>query len=208
MAGKDFCSDPMFIESHRLAEFNPRGTDVSVILDLMIHDIDIILSTVHSNINRVSASGVAVVSDTPDIANARIEFDNGCVANLTASRISMKNMRKTRFCQKDAYISIDFLDKKVEVLRLKSISQKDLEKDPFAVTLDLGKDKGLKQIYYDNPSIDPNNAIKMELEEFALSITNDTIPKVNVDDGYRALDLAHKIIQQINNSTDLVGNIA
>ena len=120
IAARPYCKHPMFIESHRLAQFNPRGTDVSVVLDLMIHDIDIILSMVNSNVKQISASGVAVVSDTPDIANARIEFDNGCVANLTSSRISMKNMRKSRFFQKDAYISVDFLDKVCEVVKMKN----------------------------------------------------------------------------------------
>ncbi|HAB28202.1 MAG TPA: oxidoreductase, partial [Xanthomarina gelatinilytica] len=112
LAVKDQIVNPMFIETHRLAEFNPRGTDVPVVLDLMIHDIDIILSVVKSKVKNVYASGVSVISDTPDIANARLEFENGCVANLTASRISLKNMRKSRFFQKDAYISVDFLEKK------------------------------------------------------------------------------------------------
>ena len=111
IAAQPYFNNPMFIETHRLAQFNPRGTDVPVVLDLMIHDLDIVLSTIKSNIKKINASGVSVVSDSPDIANARIEFDNGCVANLTASRISMKNMRKSRFFQKDAYISIDFLSK-------------------------------------------------------------------------------------------------
>lgn len=193
IAGKSFCSSPMFIETHRLAQFNPRGTDVSVVLDLMIHDIDIILSVVKSTIKRISASGVAVVSDSPDICNARIEFDNGCVANLTASRISMKNMRKSRFFQKDAYISIDFLDKKVDVIRLKNIFG---EADPLAVTIDLGS-KGSKQIYFENPSVSQTNAIKMELETFADSITNGTTPLVSIDDGYKALDVAYKIIEKM-----------
>lgn len=193
IAGKSFCSNPMFIETHRLAQFNPRGTDVSVVLDLMIHDIDIILSVVKSNIKRISASGVAVVSDSPDICNARIEFDNGCVANLTASRISMKNMRKSRFFQKDAYISIDFLDKKVDVIRLKNIVG---EADPLAVTIDLGS-KGSKQIYFENPTISPTNAIKMELETFADSIISNTTPLVSIDDGYKALDVAYKIIDKM-----------
>ena len=121
LAAEPYFNKPMFIETHRLAQFNPRGTDVPVILDLMIHDIDIILSVVKSNIRKISASGVAVVSDTPDIANARIEFDNGCVANLTASRISIKNMRKSRFFQRDAYISVDFLNKEVEVVRIRDL---------------------------------------------------------------------------------------
>ena len=117
IAVKNEISSPMFIETHRLSEFNPRGTDVPVVLDLMIHDIDIILSVVNSQVKNISASGVSVISETPDIANARIEFENGCIANLTASRISMKNMRKSRFFQKDAYISVDFLKKKPRSLK-------------------------------------------------------------------------------------------
>lgn len=194
IAAREYCSNPMFIETHRLAQFNPRGTDVSVVLDLMIHDIDIILSVVKSNIKRISASGVAVVSDSPDIANARIEFDSGCVANLTSSRISMKNMRKSRFFQQDAYISIDFLDKKVDVIRLKNISG---EVDPLAVTIDLGNGKGSKQIYFENPKTEAINAIKMELETFAESIKNNTTPLVSIDDGYKALDVAYRIIEKM-----------
>ncbi len=194
LAAREYCSSPMFIETHRLAQFNPRGTDVSVVLDLMIHDIDVILSVVKSNIKRISASGVAVVSDSPDIANARIEFDNGCVANLTASRISMKNMRKSRFFQKDAYISVDFLDKKVDVIRLKNIEG---EADPLAVTIDLGNGKGSKQIYFENPKTQSTNAIKMELEMFADSINNNTTPIVSADDGYKALDVAYRIIEKM-----------
>ncbi|MGN9422016.1 Gfo/Idh/MocA family protein, partial [Enterococcus faecium] len=112
LAIKDIPLNPMFIEVHRLAQFNPRGTEVSVILDLMIHDIDIILSLVKSDVKSIAASGVNVMTETPDIANVRIEFNNGCVANLTSSRISMKKMRKMRLFQKDAYIGIDFLEKK------------------------------------------------------------------------------------------------
>ncbi|MDP1747302.1 MAG: gfo/Idh/MocA family oxidoreductase, partial [Bacteroidota bacterium] len=182
-------------ETHRLAQFNPRGTDVSVVLDLMIHDIDIILSVVKSNIKRISASGVAVVSDSPDIANARIEFDNGCVANLTASRISMKNMRKSRFFQKDAYVSVDFLDKKVEIIKIINVQKG--EEDPLAVTIELGNDKGSKQIYFESPTILPSNAIKMELEAFADSIISNTTPLVSIDDGYKALDVAYKIIEKM-----------
>ena len=111
--------NPMFIEVHRLAQFNPRGTEVSVILDLMIHDIDIILHLVKSDVKNIYANGVAVMTDTPDIANVRIEFNNGCVANLTSSRISMKKMRKIRLFQKDAYIGIDFLEKKTDIIKLK-----------------------------------------------------------------------------------------
>ncbi|MFA6924972.1 MAG: Gfo/Idh/MocA family oxidoreductase [Bacteroidales bacterium] len=198
IAAKPYCLHPMFIESHRLAQFNPRGTDVSVILDLMIHDIDIVLSVVNSNIKKVSVSGVAVVSETPDIANARIEFDNGCVANLTASRISLKNMRKTRFFQRDAYISVDFLDKETKIFRLKNIEEG--IGNPFAMTIDLGNDKGKKIIYYDSPEINPINAIKTELEAFLDCIVKNTQPQISVVDGFKALEVAHKIIDKLNYS--------
>ena len=195
-AAKDYCNQPMFIESHRLAEFNPRGTDVPVVLDLMIHDIDIILSIVKSNIQKISASGVAVVSDTPDIANARIEFDNGCVANITASRMSLKKMRKTRIFQKDAYIAVDFLEKQTEIIRLKNIKPSQ-EQDPLAIMLDLGKGKQKKQIYFENPSIEENNAIKDELKSFADAINNNKPPIVTIEDGYRALEVAHFILAKM-----------
>ncbi len=194
-AVQSFITNPMFIETHRLAQFNPRGTDVPVILDLMIHDIDIVLSIVKANVRKISASGVAVVSDTPDIANARIEFDNGCVANLTASRISMKNMRKTRIFQRDAYIAVDFLKKESEVVRMKSVNPDD--NDPFAVIIDLGKDKGSKQIFFEKPEIIQTNAIKTELETFYHAINDNTTPLVTIYDGYNALDIAYKIIEKI-----------
>ena len=184
----------MFIETHRLAQFNPRGTDVPVVLDLMIHDIDIVLSVVNSNLKKVSASGVAIVSDTPDIANARLEFDNGCVANLTASRISMKNMRKSRFFQKDAYISVDFLEKKVEVIKIKDVAAN--TDDPFALIIELGN-KSKKQILIEKPEIHPINAIKTELESFYEAIVNDTIPPVTINDGYLALEVAYKVLEKI-----------
>lgn len=192
---------PMFIETHRLAEFNPRGTDVSVVLDLMIHDIDIILSTVRTSVRRVSASGVAVISDTPDIANARIEFANGCVANLTASRISMKNMRKSRFFQRDAYISVDFLDKKVEVVRMSDVEG---EIDPLAMVIEPGPDKPKKQIWFENPKVEESNAIKMELEAFAHAIETGTAPPVTVDDGALALEVAYEVLNQLNHTANLM----
>lgn len=197
IAAKPFFTQPMFIETHRLAQFNPRGTDVPVILDLMIHDIDIVLSVVRSNIRKINASGVPVVSDTPDIANARLEFDNGCVANLTASRISMKNMRKSRFFQSDAYISIDFLDKTAEILRLENVPDPD-KADPLAMLIDLGKGKGTKQIIFEKPEIKPVNAIKTELESFAHAIKNNKTPQVSIEDGYAALDVAYKIMDKMN----------
>ncbi|MFD1063621.1 Gfo/Idh/MocA family protein [Winogradskyella litorisediminis] len=184
--------NPMFIETHRLAEFNPRGTDVPVVLDLMIHDIDIILSVVNSPVKHISASGVSVISETPDIANARIEFKNGCVANLTASRISLKNMRKTRFFQKDAYISVDFLEKKCEVVKMK-----DAPENPGDFDMILQNAEGIKkQIYFDNPEIENNNAILDELETFADAINNDTKPVVTLHDGTEALRVANMIINQ------------
>jgi len=192
IAIKDQIKNPMFIETHRLAEFNPRGTDVPVVLDLMIHDIDIILSVVDAPVKSVSASGVSVISDTPDIANARIEFKNGCVANLTASRISLKNMRKTRFFQKDAYISVDFLEKKCEVVKMK-----DAPENPGDFDMILQNAEGVKkQIYFDNPEIENNNAIQDELETFADAINNNTKPVVTLHDGTEALRVATMIINQ------------
>jgi len=193
-AAKNAIAQPLFIEGHRLAQFNPRGTDVSVVLDLMIHDLDIVLSSVKANILRISASGVAVISDTPDIANARIEFDNGCVANLTASRISMKNMRKIRFFQKDAYISVDFLEKEAEIIRMRDVLG---EPDPFSINIDLGPGKGTKEILMDKPVVNPGNAIRDELASFADSIMNKTEPEVTVEHGYAALEAAHQILEKI-----------
>ena len=186
-------TDPKFIETHRLAEFNPRGTDVSVVLDLMIHDIDIILSVVKSPIKNIEASGVAVISETPDISNARIEFENGCVANLTASRISLKKMRKSRFFQKNAYISVDFLDKKVEVVKIKNAQK---EFNDFSLLLSNAEGKK-KQIYFENPEIIERNAIQDELEHFAEAIKMKKNPNISLKDGAKALEIAHKIISCI-----------
>ncbi len=190
IAVKELIDSPMFIETHRLAEFNPRGTDVPVVLDLMIHDIDIILSVVNSSVKSIHASGVSVISETPDIANARIEFENGCVANLTASRISMKNMRKSRFFQKDAYISVDFLEKKSEVVKMKDVPE---NPDEFAMILQ-NAEGVKKQIYFENPTIANNNAILDELETFADAITSETSPIVTLKHGTDALRVAQQII--------------
>ncbi|MDO9512135.1 MAG: Gfo/Idh/MocA family oxidoreductase [Bacteroidales bacterium] len=196
LAARPFFDNPMFIETHRLAQFNPRGTDVPVILDLMIHDIDIILSVVKSDIKRISASGIAVISDTPDIANARLEFDNGCVANLTASRISLKNMRKSRFFQRNAYISVDFLTKEAEIVSIHDVNSDNV--DPMAMILDMGEGKSKKRFEFQKPHIEPINAIKTELECFAKAIINDEEPSVTIMDGYQALDVAYKIIEKLN----------
>ncbi len=193
IATKPFIDDPMFIEIHRLAEFNPRGTDVSVVLDLMIHDLDILLSLVKSEVKSIHASGVAVVSKTPDIANARIEFENGCVANLTTSRISMKAMRKSRFFQRDAYISVDFLEKKAEVIRMKEAPE-----NPSAFDMIIENAEGEKnQILFEYPNIQPNNAILDELESFADAITQDKNVEVSLQDGTEALKVALKILNLI-----------
>lgn len=194
LATMPYLDNPMFVEAHRLAFFNPRGTDVPVILDLMIHDIDIVLSVIQSPVKRINASGVAVVSDTPDIANARIEFNNGCVANLTASRISLKNMRKARFFQKDSYIAVDFLNKQSEIIRMKEAPE---TPGPFSMILDLGKDKSKKEILVEKPDIKPINAIQTELETFYESIVNDTQPLVTIEDGYNSLDVAYRIMEKI-----------
>lgn len=195
IATKNMIENPMFIETHRLAEFNPRGTDVPVVLDLMIHDIDVILSVVKSKVKKINASGVSVISDSPDIANARIEFENGCIANLTSSRISMKNMRKSRFFQKDAYISVDFLDKVCEVVKMK-----DAPETPGDFDMILQNAEGVKkQIYFANPEVSPNNAILDELETFADAINNNTRPIVTLEDGTEALRVAYQIIESYKN---------
>ena len=197
LALKELNLNPMFIEVHRLAQFNPRGTEVSVILDLMIHDIDIILSLVKSDVKSISASGVAVMTDTPDIANVRIEFNNGCVANLTSSRISMKKMRKVRLFQKDAYIGIDLLEKKTEIIKLKQ------PEDVDVFSFDIETPNGKKTIAIANPSIEPLNAIKLELESFVDAIINNKPTVVSEIDGYLAMEVAHKILDKINNTSIL-----
>nr|WP_299068795.1 Gfo/Idh/MocA family oxidoreductase [uncultured Allomuricauda sp.] len=191
IAVRDTIENPMFIETHRLAEFNPRGTDVPVVLDLMIHDIDVILSVVKSEVKQINASGVSVVSKSPDIANARIEFENGCVANLTSSRISLKNMRKSRFFQQDAYISVDFLEKKVEVVKMKDAPEKPGDFDMILQNAEGDK----KQIYFENPDIETNNAILEELETFANAINTNTEPVVTLKQGTQALRVALQIIE-------------
>jgi predicted dehydrogenase len=187
--------NPMFIEVHRLASFNPRGTEVSVILDLMIHDIDIILHIVKSEVKNIYASGVAVLTETPDIANVRIEFNNGCVANLTSSRISMKKMRKMRIFQKDAYIGIDFLNKKTEVISLQDGEGED------SFSFDIETNNGKKTISVINPAVPEVNAIRAELEKFLWSVTNNMPTVVSEVDGFRAMDVAHQIFQKIKHNS-------
>ena len=197
LAIKKLPLNPMFIEVHRLAQFNPRGTEVSVIMDLMIHDIDIILSLVKSDVKNISASGVAVITDTPDIANVRIEFNNGCVANLTSSRISMKKMRKMRLFQKDAYIGVDFLEKKTEIIKLK---QPD---DQHVFSFDIETQQGKKTIAIATPSIEATNAMKTELEAFVYAINHQQPTIVSEIDGFLAMEVGHRILDKINNTSIL-----
>ncbi len=195
IAAQGAFNNPMFIETHRLAQFNPRGTDVSVVLDLMIHDLDIVLNMVKSEVKSVSANGVAVASENPDICNARLEFENGCVANLTASRISMKNMRKTRLFQKDAYISIDFLAKECEVVRMKDIDPDN--ENPYSMVIDVDTNGNKKEIQFEKLEVIENNAIKEELISFYHAIKQDETPIVSLSDGTKALELAYQIAESI-----------
>ena len=196
-AALPYLKNPMFIETHRLAQFNPRGTDVPVVLDLMIHDIDIILSVVKSRVKNIAASGVSVVSESHDITNARLEFENGCVANLTASRISLKNMRKSRFFQKDTYISVDFLTKELEVVSIEDIPG---EPDPFDIILEIGKENKRKKILIDKPELAEVNAIKEELIAFHDAIINKKHPIVSVEDGFSAMEVAYGILSKLEKS--------
>lgn len=193
LAMKNYLESPRFIETHRLAEFNPRGTDVPVVLDLMIHDLDIILSIVQSEVKEIHSNGVSVISETPDIANVRLVFQNGCVANITTSRISMKNMRKMRIFQKDAYMSVDFLNKKSEIIRMQEATEENT--DDFSMMLE-NAEKQKKKIWFEYPEIKENNAILDELESFASAIANNTPIAVSLEDGAKALSLASEIIKK------------
>ena len=185
--------NPLFIEAHRLSNYPARGTDVSVVLDLMIHDIDIILSIVKSKVSNVFANGTKIISSTPDIANARIEFENGCVANLTASRISLKKMRKMRIFQSDSYVSIDFDNCKSEIVSIVDYN----DNDKYAMTIHNsdGVEKEIKIKSLDNLS---KNSIIEEHNDFANSINNKLKPKVTFETGKNALELAFKILRKID----------
>ncbi|MDR1792807.1 MAG: Gfo/Idh/MocA family oxidoreductase [Bacteroidales bacterium] len=198
LAAKPYFNNPLFVEAHRLSEFNPRGTDVSVVLDLMIHDIDLILSMIHSPVKHISASGVAVVSQMPDIANARIEFENGATANLTASRIALKKMRKMRIFQPGVYLTMDFIAKEACIMQIKDYQPSD-DNDWLPLIIDLGENKGKKRIFIETPKNEPVNAIEMELSLFIDSILNNTTPVVSATDGHNALQIATKIMEQLQN---------
>lgn len=191
----DMPVNPVFIEGHRLAEFNPRGTDVSVVLDLMIHDIDLILTLVKSKVKQVHANGVKVLSNSPDICNARIEFENGCVVNLTASRISVKQMRKLRIFQKNAYISLDFLERKSEIFRLYDPETEEIP--DYNDLLDLDTPNGVKKLRFIKPSPPKVNAILKELETFYHTINEDMEPLVGIEAACDAMELAHLILRQV-----------
>ena len=190
---REFIKNPKFIESHRLSDFNPRGTDVSVIMDLMIHDIDIILTINKSKVKKIDASGVSIISSTPDIANARIEFEDGCIANLTSSRISLKKMRKTRIFQEDAYISINFLEKEFQVVKIRDKHKGDAESS-LIVKNNLGEEK---IIFFENPDVKSINSIEAELNDFYKSIKFKSDSKVSLNDGLKALEVAEEIMRQL-----------
>jgi predicted dehydrogenase len=191
--------EPMFVESHRLAQFNPRGTDVGVVHDLMIHDIDLILSFVHSSVSRVEANGVAVVSDSVDIANARLQFDNGCVANVTASRISQRKMRKMRLFQRNGYISIDFLEGLAEVFRL--VGPDEPNSKGTMMLGEIGSGKHKRTIVYEQPKVKEINPLQYELELFMQSVRTGSRPLVSGEDGRNALEVAHIIMKKIDEQT-------
>lgn len=197
-AALPFGLEPKFIEGHRLSTYNPRGTDVSVVLDLMIHDLDIILSLIKAPVRAVSASGVPVISETPDIANARIEFENGAVANLTASRVSLKKMRKMRMFQPKAYITIDFLDREIQHIGIQELADHQEPSDALLSTvLDPGDGKPRKEVIMQVPAVPEGNAIRTELEAFHEAVRQKTPPPVTLEDGYRSLKLAHRILETI-----------
>jgi len=193
---------PMFIEGHRLAQFNPRGTDVSVVHDLMIHDLDIVRELIPGDIVSIQANGVSVVSDQHDICNARITFDNGAVANLTASRISLKSMRKLRLFQRDAYMSIDFLEKEAELVRMYDTQPEDMEGMVLPVAFN-GSTKWIQRL---NPEVPVINAIQTELQRFATAILLDEVPDVTIDDGIASLEAVEKILEAIDASTLQIRN--
>ncbi|MBI2722874.1 MAG: Gfo/Idh/MocA family oxidoreductase [Bacteroidetes bacterium] len=192
IAALPYLNNPMFIEIHRLAQYNARGTDVSVVLDLMMHDLDLVLSIVKGNVKKISASGMALVSASPDIISARVEFDNGCVANITTNRMALKNSRKFRVFTDKNFVSINLLDKITEVIRLKNAS-------PNSTNMLVEPVKGMpkKEIVFEHPIILPTNAINEELNAFYYSITNNKPSKVSIEDSIKVMELAFEIESKI-----------
>lgn len=198
---KNYIKNPLFIEVHRLAMYNPRGTDVSVTLDLMIHDLDLIFNINPQKLKNIYANGIEIVSPTTDIANVRLEFENGSVANITTSRLSLKNMRKFRVFQKDAYISLDLLDKKSEIVQIKNVDENTPDD---ALVFSPGNNIPDKEIIIKRPEIVSMNAIKEEIVSFVNSIKNNTMPVVSIDDAIRVLEIAYQIEGQINKSKEIL----
>ena len=184
--------NPAFIEVHRLAQYNQRGTDVSVVLDLMVHDLDLILSIVKSNVRKIHVSGTQLVSNTVDIVNARIEFENSVVANITTNRMAFKNSRKFRVFTKDNLVSINLLDKITEVIRIK-------EAGPRSKNLIIDPGHGLvkKEIIFEHPIILPTNAINEELNTFHTNVISNKVTKAGIDDAIRTLEIAFDIEEKL-----------
>ena len=193
IAAKPYLNAPKFIEIHRLAQYNSRGTDVSVVLDIMLHDLDLLLSIVKSNVKKIHVSGCNLISNSADIVNARIEFENGCVANITANRMAFKNMRKFRVFTDDNFVSINLLDKVTEVIKIKnaSLNSKNLIIDP-------GNNQVKKEIVFEHPIILPCNAINEELNSLFESINNNKKTIIDIDDAIQVLKLIKDIEAQLN----------
>ena len=179
----------MFIETHRLSAFNEQNANLPVVSELMVHDLDILLSAIKSNIKKISASGVAIISNTFDIANARIEFDNGCVANMTASRISLNNMCKSRFFQKDSYVTIDMLNNCTNIIRIRDNQNEAAD----IISAKIGD----KEVYFEKPDVIKNNVFTQEMISFYNSISNDTRPQVSIEDSHLTLKTADKVIEKM-----------
>ncbi|MFC1556396.1 Gfo/Idh/MocA family protein [candidate division KSB1 bacterium] len=192
---QDEVVDPRFIESHRLAAFNPRGLDVSVVLDLMIHDIDVILKLTGSPVSRIDASGVGIVSENFDIVNARLTFENGAVANITASRISQKKMRKMRLFQKDGYISMDFISGETEIFSIEDAGTHFADTDIMPI-LDLSHQDIHKIVGYRKIRNDGRDSLELELRSFIDAIQNNTAPPVTGEEARTALAVALEIIDK------------
>lgn len=196
LAVKSLLNKPQFIETQRYAIYNTRGLDVPVVLDLMIHDLDIVLSTINSPVKRISASGITIITDTVDMANARLEFLNGSVANLSVSRIAIENVRKIKFFQKDAFIWVDFLNKTAKKYSIENVGEKEAQS---RIPLAMDTHQTPKEILIEKPKIIFNNAIADELTEFGNSILNNLPPIVPIEDGYNSVVVAHQILEKINN---------
>ncbi|MBL7930419.1 MAG: Gfo/Idh/MocA family oxidoreductase [Bacteroidia bacterium] len=192
-ASLPYINNPVFIEVHRLAQYNPRGTDVSVVLDLMMHDLDLILSIVKSNVKKIHVSGTALVSETADIVNARIEFENGTVANITTNRMAFKNSRKFRVFTKDNLVSINLLDKTTEVIKIKNASS-----GTKNMVIEPGSGRPKKEVVFEHPIILPTNAINEELNTFHMSINSNKVTQVGIEDAIRTLEVAFDIEEKLS----------